>query len=56
VSSRRSLAYARKPSGFRFAPRDRTRVAVVKLPLNLVWLSFGGRSLALGYAVVALVM
>jgi hypothetical protein len=28
----------------------------VKLLLNLVWLSFGGRSLALGYAVVALVM
>jgi uncharacterized membrane protein YccF (DUF307 family) len=34
----------------------RVRVGEVRLLLNLIWLAFGGLVLALGYAVVALVM
>ena len=33
-----------------------TRVASVKLLLNLIWLVFGGVVMAVGYALVALVM
>src|SRR3954452_758799 len=33
-----------------------SRVAVVSLVLNLIWLVFGGLVMALGYAVVALIM
>jgi hypothetical protein len=35
---------------------DGTRVVSVKLLLNLIWLIFGGLLMALGYAIVALVM
>jgi uncharacterized membrane protein YccF (DUF307 family) len=37
-------------------PIGRTRVARVRLLLNLIWLIFGGLLMALGYAIVALVM